>query len=240
MPLDAGKLIGTILRLQSRIGERFPEAHLLEVAGDVVAVAQQTAQRVAHVRRSQPALRAIAWLLALGMAAVLAFFILNGTYRFEDTSGWEMMQGVEAFISSFVFLGAAIVFIITLERRVKRRRALSAIHELRVLAHLIDMHQLDKDPDRLFRKHGPADTVGGDTASSPKTDLTAFELNRYLDYCAEMLSLIGKISVLYSQDMDDEVVLAAVDDVETLTTGLSRKIWQKIMLLNSLVQQAEK
>ena len=236
MPLDASKLIGTILRLQARIGERFPSANLLSVAGDVVAAAQQTAQRVAHVRRPQPVLRAITWLLALAMAGVLVFFILKGKYRFEDTSGWEMMQGVEAFISSLVFLGAAMVFVITLERRVKRRRALSAIHELRVLAHIIDMHQLDKDPDRLFRRHGPPDTTGGDTPSSPKPELTAFELNRYLDYCAELLSLIGKISVLYSQNTDDEVILGAVDDVENLTTGLSRKIWQKIMLLNSLMQ----
>jgi hypothetical protein len=36
-------------------------------------------------------------------------------------------------------------------------------------------------------------------------------MEHYLDYCSEMLSLVGTI--------------------ETLTTGLSRKIWQKISLL---------
>jgi hypothetical protein len=48
-----------------------------------------------------------------------------------------------------------------------------------------------------------------------------------------MLSLIGKLAALYVQKFDDPVALAAVNEVEELTTGLSRKIWQKIMVLNS-------
>ncbi len=39
---------------------------------------------------------------------------------------------------------------------------------------------------------------------------------------------------LYVQDSQDPVVLDAVNDVETLTTGLSSKIWQKIMILDTL------
>jgi hypothetical protein len=58
-------------------------------------------------------------------------------------------------------------------------------------------------------------------------------LGRYLDYCSEMLSLVGKLAALYVQKFDDPVALAAVNEVEDLTTGLSRKIWQKIMIINS-------
>ena len=54
----------------------------------------------------------------------------------------------------------------------------------------------------------------------------------YLDYCSEMLSLIGKLAAQYVQKFDDPVVLAAVNEVEAPTTGLSGKIWQKIMILN--------
>ena len=39
------------------------------------------------------------------------------------------------------------------------------------------------------------------------------------------------MAALYIQDFDDEVALAAVNEVEDLTTGLSRKIWQKLMIL---------
>ena len=88
------------------------------------------------------------------------------------------------------------------------------------------MHQLTKDPERLLIR-------GMETPSSPKGNLSATELMRYLDYCSEMLSLIGKLAALYVQKFDDPVALAAVNEVEELTTGLSRKIWQKIMTLNS-------
>jgi hypothetical protein len=76
-------------------------------------------------------------------------------------------------------------------------------------------------------RHGP------DTASSPPRTLTRFELVRYLDYCSEMLSLIGKVAALYVQDLPDSQAVSAVDDIEDLTTGLSRKIWQKIMILEN-------
>jgi hypothetical protein len=46
-----------------------------------------------------------------------------------------------------------------------------------------------------------------------------------------MLSITGKIAALYIQDFDDDVALAAVNEVENLTTGLSRKIWQKLMIV---------
>ena len=73
--------------------------------------------------------------------------------------------------------------------------------------------------------------------------MTAFELVRYLDYCTEALSLSGKVAALYAQSYNDSVVLNAVNDFERLTTGLSRKVWQKIMILQrfeqSVVDNAE-
>ena len=62
--------------------------------------------------------------------------------------------------------------------------------------------------------------------------MTAFELGRYLDYCSEMLALMGKVAALYVQDFPDPVAVAAVDDIEDLTNGLARKIWQKLMVLD--------
>ena len=70
--------------------------------------------------------------------------------------------------------------------------------------------------------------------------MTPFELGRYLDYCSEMLSLTGKVAALYAQDLDDPVVVEAVNDIEMLATNLSRKIWQKIAILQSAVQMQTK
>ena len=65
--------------------------------------------------------------------------------------------------------------------------------------------------------------------------MTPFELARYLDYSAEMLSLTGKLAALYGERTNDPEINATVNDVETLTAGIARKIWQKIMMLDNYV-----
>ena len=50
-------------------------------------------------------------------------------------------------------------------------------------------------------------------------------------YCSEMLSLTSKIAASFVQSFNDPVVLSTVNEIETLVTGLSGKIWQKITLL---------
>ena len=104
--------------------------------------------------------------------------------------------------------------------------------ELRALAHIIDMHQLTKDPEMVLGEHPP-------TESSPARNLTPFQLNRYLDYCSEMLSLVSKIGALYVQSFPDAQALAAVADIGNLTTELSQKIWQKIMILDRYVAREQ-
>jgi hypothetical protein len=60
-----------------------------------------------------------------------------------------------------------------------------------------------------------------------------FEITRYLDYCSEMLSLTSKLAALYAQNLPDPVVIDAVNEIESLTTNLSQKIWQKITLVGT-------
>ena len=54
------------------------------------------------------------------------------------------------------------------------------------------------------------------------------------DYCSELLALTSKLAALYAERFNDSVVLQAVDEVEALTSGLSAKIWQKIMVLDAI------
>jgi len=129
-------------------------------------------------------------------------------------------------MNGLVLLGAAVWFFVSFETRFKRGRVLKALQQLRTVAHLIDVHQLTKDPDVIGDK-------ARRTASSPSHDLTPFEMARYLDYCTEMLSLTAKIAALYSEGFDDPDSLDAVTDLEGLTNALQHKIWQKIVLLES-------
>jgi hypothetical protein len=224
--LIASKIVETAATLQRRVAERFPDSGLGKLGGEVHTVAQETVERLQWIQRPHIPLRCVIGLLLVALVAVfgLLFVTLRGSDMLEVAT---FIQVLEAGLSSIFFIGASVVFLVTWESRIKRNRALQSIHELRAMAHIVDMHQLTKIPEAVL---GPQ----SNTASSPTRRLTPFELGRYLDYCSELLSLIGKISALYSQGLEDPVVLDAVDDVEDLTTELSQKIWQKITLLETL------
>ncbi len=231
--LDPDKIVETVVLLSQRIRERFPQAGLNRVCQQLVDVARRARQRAAEI--DAPILwarwlsGAVILLLVLLIAAALWSAFHAEEFRVTDADGRvnlsDFMQLTESILNEFIAIGVTIFFLVSIETRLKRRKALEAIHELRVISHIIDMHQLTKDPERLL-------VQGPDTASSPKRTMTPFELNRYLDYCSEMLALVGKIAALYVKTFPDEPAVSAVNDVEELTSGLSRKIWQKIMVLN--------
>ncbi|MGE3173471.1 MAG: hypothetical protein AB7O97_12675 [Planctomycetota bacterium] len=226
LELDAKHILATTERLRDRIRERFPEANLARVADELVDVSKAHAQRSAAIRRPSYLPRAVGTVALLLAVAFLVIAILEVHPEVGDR--WQLpdlLQAVESTLGSIVFLGAGFAFVWSLDVRQKRRRCLDALHEMRAMAHIVDMHQLTKDPDRALH-------TGPDTTSSPKRSLDRFELARYLDYCSEMLSMIGKVAALYVQGFPDPVALEAVDDIENLTTSLSRKIWQKIMILD--------
>jgi hypothetical protein len=227
--LDSEKIVDTIKALHDRIEERFPGSGLGKVIGELLVVAQETLDRMRWIQRPHFALRTVAVLLSLVLVSLLVGLVTRiQKVSFEEFTNF--MQGLDASIGSMVFVGAAVLFFLSWERRIKRRRALKAIHELRALAHIVDMHQLTKDPEGAMRKLP--------IASSRKRVMTPFELTRYLDYCSDALALISKIAALYSQSFQDEVLLDAVDDVEDLTAGFSRKIWQKITILENMDSSA--
>lgn len=224
--LDSEKILATIGTLGRRIEERFPDSGLGRVCQELLTIAGESQERTAWIAKPQRSLRFVAGALVTFIAGGLLLVLANASWPQSGFDLVVLVQVSEAGLNIFLLLSAAILFLITAETRVKRRRALKAIHELRALAHVIDMHQLTKDPERLMARRTT-------TPSSPKQNLSPADLGRYLDYCSEMLSLIGKLAALYVQKFDDPVALAAVNEVEDLTTALSGKIWQKIMIINS-------
>ena len=159
--------------------------------------------------------------------ATLGFSLSLLEFKESSIGLSDLVLVFDAAISDLVFMGAAIFFLVTIESRIKRKRALLALHELRSLAHVVDMHQLTKDPNAILN------SVSIITHSSPSREMTSFELNRYLDYCSELLSLTGKIAALYIQESRDSVILSAVTDIENLTNDLNRQIWQKLIILQA-------
>jgi hypothetical protein len=223
--LDADQIRNTADALVRRVDSRFPGSGLGRVAGELLAVARETQTRIAEIRRPRWALRIAAWGAILALAAMAIAVPVFIHVREEIGGIGDLLQGLEAAVNNLVFVAIAVWFLITFESRPKRKAALAALHELRSIAHIIDMHQLTKDPEDVL-------TPRREDVESLEHPIGRFELSRYLDYCSEMLSITSKLAALYAQDLNDSVVLDAVNDVETLTGDLSAKIWQKIMILD--------
>jgi fermentation-respiration switch protein FrsA (DUF1100 family) len=232
--LDPEKVIETIGLLRHRIAERFPGAGLTEVCAELLLVAGASSARAEQIaRRNVPLRIAIFVLLVAGLAAFAWIVFLLRSVSATADNVYSVLQGVEAAANLVVLMGAGMFFLTRIEERLKRRAALKALHELRSIVHVIDMHQLTKDPSAVI-------SVAGNTTSSPARTLTRFELTRYLDYCSEMLSLTAKVAVLFAQGFPDPTVTETVSDIERIAAGLSQKIWQKIIILEALGPEEQK
>ena len=161
--LDGTRIVETLERLRHRIGERFPGSGLERVSGDLLDAASESMARVTDLRRPNVPLRIATWALIaiIVFVAAEALLHLRLAFRWEEFAGF--LQSSQA-IQNVVFLGLAVLFLANVETRIKRRRALAALHELRSIAHIVDMHQLTKDPDQFLAQG----------------TMTRFELSRYL------------------------------------------------------------
>ncbi len=222
--LKSDCVIETIDRLALRIGERFADSGLRRVAVDLGDIARRCATEAERLSKPQRWIRASVYAVWVAGGAAAAFVATGLNYGGVDMQATSFVQVLEPAMNIAVLVGIGVVTLGRQETRWKRARALDYLHELRSIAHVVDMHQLTKDPYR--------DVIAlPDTAHSPKQELYGPHLERYLDYCSEMMSLIAKLAALLAQSCRDGEVAAAASDVENLTTGLSRKIWQKIAMM---------
>jgi hypothetical protein len=225
--LKPGPVVETIERLVARIFERFGDCGLYRVCAQLREIAKEDTRRAVSIGRGYRGLRALIFVILVTGLAVLGWMLtlIDFTKTAADNV-YSIAQGIEAAANLTVLTGAAVLSLLKLEQRLKRRRALAALHELRSIVHVIDMHQLTKDPSKFV--------VRSNTPSSPPVLLNEFQMTRYLDYCSEMLSLTSKVAVLFGQSLDDQAVADVVSDIEHVGAGLSQKIWQKIMILQEL------
>jgi hypothetical protein len=217
----------TVAQLERRIDARFGERGLTKAARDlgrlVVLVQGETEQSRERLRRTTLTARTVS--LAIVVATLTALIVglrsavVDGLDRTVD---WVPLA--ESVVNDLVFAAIAVVFLWAFPERLERRTLLRMLHRLRSLAHVIDMHQLSKDPEQLSAAYIR-------TAESVRHGLDADQMHHYLGYCSEMLSLTAKTAALCGEHSADGVVLETVSYIETLTTELSSKIWQKISLL---------
>jgi hypothetical protein len=225
--LAADHVESTVAQLERRIYARFGERGLTKSSRDlgdlVVRVQSEAGQSYARLHRMTLAARAGSITIVAATVIALLFSLRSAVMEgVGHTADW--VPFVESVVNDLVFAAIAVVFLWAFPERLERRTLLRLLHRLRSLAHVIDMHQLSKDPEQLSPSYVP-------TPQSVQHGLDADQLHHYLNYCSEMLSLTAKTAALCGEHTTDSVVLETISYIETLTTELSNKIWQKISLL---------
>ncbi|MER8486886.1 hypothetical protein NKI51_03720 [Mesorhizobium australicum] len=225
--LDPKLIIETAERLEWRVADRFPEAGLRGVAAELVSLSRDLAKAAKTLEAPIWWLRGIIVAAVIGGALIFLFVgtILPLIHISQADDAVQSVQGIEATINMIILAVLGFLALIRTEERIKRKQVFRQLHGLRSLIHVIDMHQLTKDPAALSASFKP-------TAHSPARLTNAADLARYLDYCSEMLSITGKIAALFAQSVNDAVVIDGVNDIENLASNLSRKIWQKFTLID--------
>jgi hypothetical protein len=223
--LDPEKLVVAARRLADKVNASFPNSGLAALSGEVACLTRETVVRLTFIERPNWPLRiAVGVLVLLAVAGPLLFSLM---LRFSETVGslGDFLEATDAGLQMLLLLGGSIAFLVTLEGRIRRNRALAAIAEFRSMAHLVDMHQINKDPG-LDHRPPP----GGVDRRTVRSDA---QLALYLDHAGDLLALIGKLAAYCGQHLRDRVVLDAVNEIESLTTGLSANLWQKILMANA-------
>jgi hypothetical protein len=226
--LQSEPVLDTVRRLESRIAARFPDRGLRRVASELERLTAEV-QRIApdlrgRVRTARAVGRALAVLVLAGIGVAVTVGLRSAAKDTDREFDWLFV--VETTINDVVFAAIAVYFLITFPDRVQRGHTLALLHRLRSLAHIVDMHQLTKDPERLRASFEP-------TRASVDPQLNREQMEHYLNYCSELLSLVAKAAALCAEESRDSVVLDTVSRIEELTAGMSREIWQKISVLPS-------
>ena len=232
--LDGAEVRAVISYLGERIDTYLPRHPGLRSAteelGKVVDGLQDRRRHAPGQRRALLWVARALILVVLAVSAVaVAIAVRDAVPKVRSISAFEWLPVVESLINDLVFAGIAIWFLLSLADRVVRNDLLRRLHRLRSLAHIIDMHQMSKDPAPLLPDIASGTPQGPDVVS-PRT-MSVGDYALYLDYCSELLSLTSKASALCAEESTDALVLDTVSEIENLTTGMSRKIWQKISLL---------
>jgi hypothetical protein len=228
--LDSVHILNTLKSIEQRVNESFPGSGLGKVSAELQEVGQAIVLLAEKLRQPIWAIRVLIIIGIVGLISVAVWvFYMALTISPTGQDGlMETLQAIESVTNELIFLTVGVLFFATLENRLKKRAAIDSLHRLRSFAHVVDMHQLSKDPNEVLLLDGRKDP----RFTSPE------QLMRYLDLCTDLLSINSKLAALHVQYFQNNEVLNNVSEVEMLSHELSRKIWQKIMMLDLMMRES--
>ena len=228
--LQAEKIEKAIDDLEQGIKEILPGRKIADVCQDLKEVIYEAKKKSLRNKTQSFTRKKFVKLFLIAALILLAtsFITLGLSYLLNFLgSNIGLEEGLQLTDTAITLLLPSIAYIFyRLKDNIKtyRSEVLQDLHKLRMLSHIIDVKQLNKTPEWLDWK---------EQQSKHGRKLDRPEKAFYLEFCSQMQSLIGKIAVLYIRDVNDPALITAVNEIETLTTGLSRKTWQKLMLMQN-------
>lgn len=228
--LEDEHVLRTVDRLRARIDARFGDRGLTRVAGELVGLVERVERERHEAQRRIARVRMLVWIASVAIVGIAAAALVVAVLDVRATSPGHAVDWVplvESGVNNLVYVAVAVLFLWAVPERTERSGLLALLHRLRSLAHVVDMHQLTKEPERYRAGYRP-------TSESLQNTLAPEEMHHYLDYCTELLSLVAKTAALCAERSSDGTVLETVSDIERLTTDMSTKIFQKITLLERL------
>jgi len=222
--LDPDRIVETATNLASDVAAHLPGSALASLAGELKSITATARDRGHKARKPIVAVRLLSAVAIV--AGLLGLWYVAGHIhaKWEFGTVNEVFDGIHTGFELFVMFTGALWFCATLESRIKRKAALTAIEELREFIHVIDVTQLYYTPDLYGSR------VGG--SSSP---LSLDE--SYLLYCTQMLAVISNLAPLYTRGAPGDSVLRAASDVEMLAIAVSTKHMSKAEVVRALHRQ---
>ena len=232
--LDPERIVHTIAKLEQRIEERFPDSGLGRLCKSLFDIGNKTRERLDRIESPVVWLRALTWLLAaaivIGAVAAVRTVVLEMPSGFEDA--FVALQFFESGIQDLVFVGIAFVFLISVEGRLRRRRA-PGVHPRAARRRPHRRHAPADQRPRFKVLAGPGDTQRTRHRSARSPNGRAGALPRLLQ--RDAFADQSKIAALYIREFRRTPVAPRRPWTKSRasSTGLSRKIWQKIMILDA-------
>jgi hypothetical protein len=225
--LDPNKIYKNISALEQRVLARFEGRNIAKRAKKLTELSAKAVVRSQQLAKPNYFLRLISILSLTLFIAAIAALLLEASSAINFASNVdlsELLQGAQAGIELVVFLGIVVLFIWSIETRIRRKALLTEIEYLQNFLHLINVGQLDKEPVRLdkgFKKE----------KNSPDISLDYFSMERYLSHSQKLAHYAAEVGRVYANTLVDAEVDNAAEELRRFAFDIARTCLEKMNIL---------
>ena len=119
--LHVGGVIKTVEQLRLRILDRFEDSSLGKVCGTLLKIARRTDARIAWIERPRWGYRILVGIFLIVAVTGLVYAVCCAEIPDDRLGLADLVQMGESALNNLIYIGAAIVFLVSIETRAKRK-----------------------------------------------------------------------------------------------------------------------